>query len=495
LLIKQSEESIAFIAKAGCPIWMFPKNNSALLFDGLNDTPVDVPYGEMPSASVFMENLQVNQRPRENYTAFLSNNRSYFAVGPKWKQFPIRGIITDASLKFEFSVYRKEAVEITQPTPLLRHILEENTISSTLSEMDKLQTYFRNEQAKAEEILRLINKISSQYISEIEFNAQAFKEEADAKIRAQEEFIKPQIAKLNKTFKAKIRHLTSSFDRELENLQKLKTKTQKLIEKTQADIRYFEQEAKKQGKSGHRVYEKRWKEKAKAAQKELSGLKKEFKNIEDNIKRLTKQKGQDLSKVNFQLDAEIKLLRQPIVDLEETRNAKMLAFKQESNRLLSLEKPIIEDINNNISQRETFSAGFSNLGFSDPQLRSTLLVYVPFYVICYEAGVSRRYLCLSPSTVNGVDFSVRFKGALGISKVKNLLTPRFKGISALISRVETLAKQNSLFENQLLGLGEKNNLLKNSAFTKDVATGLSFLKVEGWLSEREAAELSSRLTL
>jgi len=492
LFVKQPEETTTFVAKIGYPLWLFPKNNCALIFDGLSSNVYDVPYSITASASAFMENLQVNQQPRETYMAFLSSNRSYFSETPKDRHFPIRGIIADSTFKAEFSVYRREASEIIQSTPLLTPTLEENMISATINEIDKLQTYFIEEQQKLHEILRLINKTTSQYLSEIDYEAEAAKEETNAKIRAQEEFINPKITKLTKEYKVKIKELTSSFDRELESLQKVRSKTKKLIEKTQAEIQHYEQEAKKQGKNGHEIYEKRWKEKAKKTQKELSGLKKEFKNIEDNIKRLSKQKGQDIAKVNFELDDEIKLLRQPIADLEEYCNSKVRALKMESDNLL--EKPIIEDIKLDLSQRESTSASFNDLGISDPQLRSVTLIYVPFYVACYEAGLSRRYICIPPSTVNGVDFSVKLKGALGLSKAKSLLTPRFKSIETIIHSVETLAMVNSFFERQLWSLGEKNNLLKNSAFNTDVNCGLSFLKVEGWLSEREASELSSKLT-
>ena len=74
-----------------------------------------------------------------------------------------------------------------------------------------------------------MKKTTSQYVTEIDYEAVAAKEEADAKIKAQQEFINPQIAKLNKEYSRKIKDLTESFDKELESLQKLKAKTEKFI--------------------------------------------------------------------------------------------------------------------------------------------------------------------------------------------------------------------------------------------------------------------------
>ena len=338
-----------------------------------------------------------------------------------------------------------------------------------------------------------MKKTTNQYVTEIDYEAVAAKEEADAKIKAQQEFINPQIAKLNREYSRKIKDLTVSFDEELESLQKLKGKTEKFIAATESDIKEYERSAKAAGKKGHEVYAKRWKEKIKLAEKELSGLKKELKNTENNINRVSKQKAADLSKLTFELDAELKLARQPIVELEAAREEKTLAYKLESNRLVACEKPIVEGIDRSLRLREAVSTVFDGLGVSEQQLKSPALLYVPFYVVCYEAGMNRRYMCVPPSLISTFDFSAKLKGALGVSKTKNLLTPRFKTIAALIAKAETLTRQNSAFEGQLWSLGEKNNLLKNSAFCLNAQRGLVTLRQSDWLSEREASELSRRL--
>ncbi len=493
LLGRQQKETLVFISKIGYPLWLFPRNNAALIFNALDDTIQSMPYGETPSAAVFLESLQVNQRPRENYLAFLSDHGTYFQQPPKQRQFTFRGLITETDFKTELSVYRREATELTTPATLLAPILEETAISATLTELDNLQSLIREDQEKLPECIRLMKKTTSQYLTELDYEATAAKEEADAKIKAQEEFINPQIAKLNKEYNRKIKDLTASFDLELENLQKQKNKTEKTTESTEAKIRQYQQEAKEHGKKGHEIYEKRWKDKVKRTQNELSALKKELKNIENNTKKVSRQKGLDVSNLNFELDSAIKLARQPILQLESARDEKTLAFKRESNRLIALEKPIMEGIEKSGRLRETISATFDDLGLSDRQIRSPLLIYVPFYVVCYEAGLERRYLTIAPSTVSSIDFSAKLKGAFGISKTNDMLEPRFRAIAALIGKVEALTKQNSSFESKLWRLGSKNNLLEDSAFRNDVDTGLVYLKHAGWLSERETADLSNQI--
>lgn len=497
LIARQPEEKLVFLSKVVYPLWLFLKNDSGFVFDGFGDSSFSISYLEVPSGKVFMESLDANSTPREKYTTFLSDHGNYFQRSMKEKQFVFRGLISDLDFKDEFNVYRKEANEITAQAnaALLSPALDEPTISSMLTEFDKLQTGLKEETERLPECTRLVNKTTSQYVTELDYEAAAAKEEIDAKIRAQEELVNPKIALLNKDYKRKIKDVTENFDKEIESLQKLKAKTLKLIRSNEGKINLYQHEAKAQATKKHAIYEKGWKEKTKQTQKELNGLKKELKNIENNVKRLSKQKVQETSKLNFGLDAEIKFARQPLRDLEAARDAKIRVFKLETDKLVKLEKPVLEDLNKSIKLRETIKAHFEGLGIRDQGLKSSALFYAPFYVACYELGVTKRYLIIPPSTISSGDFSAKLKGALGMSKIKDRLTPRFKTITALIDKVQVMAKQNAIFESQLNSLAQKNNLLNNSLFFESVEKGLVYLKSEGWLSDKEHQILGNRLTV
>src|SRR5450759_2388927 len=116
LIARQPEEKLVFLSKIGYPLWLFPKNNSTFVFDGFGDSSYSISYAEAPSTKAFMESIEVNSRPRENYMAFLSNYDSYFQQSMKEKQFMFKGLITDLDFKNEFNVYRKEATEVTAQT-------------------------------------------------------------------------------------------------------------------------------------------------------------------------------------------------------------------------------------------------------------------------------------------------------------------------------------------------------------------------------------------
>jgi len=494
LFSRQPQETLRFIAKVGYPLWVIPRNGSALIFDGFELHSNTVAYGEAPSASTFLGNLQTYQAPRENYVAFLRDYSNHFQQPPRNLQFTFRGLINNRDFMDEFSFYRKETTEIEPNMALLMPTLEEQAISQTLSELDKLLAFYGEDESKLQECLKQVKKLTSQYVTEIDYEATAAKEEDDAKIRAQQEFINPQIAKLQKEYNRKMKETAASFDRELEDNQKLQNKTEKFIVSVESDLKEYIKSAKAAGKKGHEVYEKRWKEKIKQTEKELSGLRKELKKIENTANKLAKQKAAALSNLTFEHDAEVKLAREPIAQLEAARDEKVFAYKQESNRLIACEKPIVEGIDRSMQIRGGLIAGFAGLGISDPQFKAPLLLYIPFYTVCYESGLARRYLFISPSSLGYFDLSAKLKGALGGSKISGLLVPRYQSLAAVISKAQEYIQVNSVFEAQIWGLGEKNNLLHNSGFRGSAKAELTALRQLGWLSEDEVYELSRLLT-
>ena len=272
-----------------------------------------------------------------------------------------------------------------------------------------------------------------------------------------------------------------------------KTKSEKAITSGEEKIKQFQREADSQARKNHAGYEKRWRAKVGKAKKEVDGLKKVLGKLEKNIRELNRSKTVELSKLSAKLEAEIKVARQPILDLQAIRDSKMLVFKQEAEKLLRLEKAVAETLYVAIKEREALNGRFEALGIKDPQLKGPAIFYVPFYTVCYQAGLSRRYIFLPPSTMSPVGFSTRLKGAFGMSKIKEMFVPRFRAITGLIDSCQVLVRQNTAFETEVDVLGEKNNLLAKASVLDSIGKGLVYLHHEGWLSDKEYQALSDSL--
>jgi len=495
IIIKQPKEKLSFITQIGYPLWLFPNSDIALIFDAVNPTNYLMSYPEFPSSKAFIESLESCSKTKEEYFTFLSDHQSYFQQPTKEKRLSLKGLIVDEDFKKEFTLYRKEATETCNIAnlTLLNPTLEESTISSMLSELSKLRLFFKEDADRLPECLRLLTKITSQFATELEYAAQAVEDEANAKIRASEELVNPQIAKLNSDYKHRIADVSRSYNDEIQSLTKQKEKTEKLIENNEEKIKQYQRQAQSQAKKNHASYEKRWKEKSNKTNKEFDGLKKEQNRLEKQIRDVTNQRNIEISKLSYKFDVDVKLARQPILDLETLRNAKMAEFKKEILALQNAERPVAEGLYGTIRQRESVNAKFEDLGFRDMLLKSPALFFVPFYLICYQAGLRRRYIFVPPSSANSVGFSAKLKGVFGMAKVKDAFTPRFHAMAELIENCQIIAKQNTEFDIELNKIGEKNNLLNERAFLETIAKGLIYLSHEGWLSDREYQALNDSL--
>ncbi len=488
LIVKQPEEKLLFLSKVGYPLWLFPKNHRTLIFDGVNNSSYSIIYTEIPSAKQLLQRLESSVRPLENYLTFLSSYVDYFQKPLPQRQFTLNGLIGDLDFQNDFTVYNKEAGEVTHETTskffLLKPSLDERAIANILAASDSLQSTLKEEADNLSECIKQIKKTTNIHKTEIEYQSEAAKEEINAKIKAQTEIVNPQIAETNKQHNQKIKQTTRSFNNEIQSLQKLRSKTIKIINKTQTKIKVYEQEAKAQENKEHLIYARRWRNKIKQADSELTDLKRKLKNLENNIEQLNKQKVQEIYLLKSDLESEIERAWQPIRDLEAERSAKMTYYRQQNLKMIDLETPVVDGLIKNLGSWDSTKDKFENLG-AEGELDSPVLFYMPFYLACFIVNNNKRYLIVPPSTVGYEGFSSKLKGALGISKIKNLLNPRFKSIALFMRKIQELIQQDAQLENQLYVLGEENNLLKNSVFQENVREGLIYLKQEGWLSSKE----------
>jgi hypothetical protein len=99
-----------------------------------------------------------------------------------------------------------------------------------------------------------------------------------------------------------------------------------------------------------------------------------------------------------------------------------------------------------------------------------------------------------PSVANSMSFIAKLKGALGKAKVKQLLVPRFKAVTSLLEGLPALIERDAAFAREIYEAGDKANLLKGASAREEIKNGLEKLKGEGWLSEKEYANFSQKLT-
>lgn len=489
LLLRRNREKIAFVAKMGYPLWMFPFQTDVLLFDGLNVFNRSFPYTQMSNVRDFADELEESCRARETYAAFLASHNDYFAKSAKETNHPLGGLISDVGFLSEMDSYRREADKMETPPAhlcLLSSKTDESRLETTTREIEGLQVSFQNDVKDLNASIQLLEKTFQTFHKELHDNVKAVKDEFALKIKTEEATTAPKVKALRDDYDQKTIELAKNFANQQLPLHTEKLKLKKTVEETEEKITQYNLKAKASGESEDALAKERWKQQIKDTKQELSTTEKQLKNAEKALEDMEKNRVNEASRLKLELENGIKEARKNIVDLEASRDAKILMIRQEMDGLEKQTKLVTEQIGTTVKLREASLAQLGNLHlkpFSEELNKA--LVYVPFYVMCYSAKTSRRYLVLPPSIVGTIDISTKLKGALGKARVKSLLLPRFKNITSLAENIQELIRENTAFELELKELGDQNNILATSATWEDIEQGLLSLKEQGWLSDKD----------
>ena len=497
LLMKQPEERVAFIAKMGYPLWLSQWSKIALVFDGLNQTRYNLSYLAIPDVNIFMENLKRAARTRETHTAFLVNCLNYFEPSGVEKGFVVNNLMREPQFLKEFECYHREAAKPDQGSSsigLLSTTINESSIASEIHELDRLYLSLRKNIENLTRCMKLLNRTTRQYVKELRDKVKAIKVDFGVRISEEEQFVAPRINKVKDDYDFQIASLTKSFETRHLPIQHEKTRLEKSREHAVARIEECKLQTKKHAEADKRAVEANWKEKANKTRKELSEIEKQLKQTEKALKNLEEQRTLEIFNLEEELETKVKEARKSVMELEASRDAKILIHNQEAEKLEKQTQQITDQIARTIKLQEANVAEFEKLGFRrDLGVEEIELYHVPFYVICYQVELKKRYLILPPSVVSTVGVFTKLKGALGMAKIKGLLVPRFKTVSSFVDAIPAFTQQNAMFETELRELGTQNNILGVDSIRVEIKNGLERLKNEGWLSDKEFDAIEQRI--
>jgi chemotaxis protein histidine kinase CheA len=497
LIMKQPEEKITYIAKLSYPLWLFPWSELSLIFDGLNQNSSSLTYVTVPDVTAFLDNLRRGARTQETHMAFLSDNINYFQTPAAEKMFLMNGLIQEPQFQAEFDGYRREASKTSQENlmALLPPSLDEAVISSGIHELENLHSALNSRVENLYKCIKLLSKVTRQYVKELRNRVKNAEEDFDSKIKEEELAVAPRINQIKDEYDFQTTSLAKNFEKKRLPIEKEKKRLEKSREQAVSKLERGKLEAKTHAEKNQRAAEERWKEKNNKTKKELSEIENQLKQTEKNLKDLEEKRTIEIFKLHEEQETKVKEARQCLLELEASRDAKILIHTQEVETLEKQTREISDQINRTAKLLEANIAQFEKLGIKKEfGSYGSLMYYMPFYVVCYQRESNKRYIIIPPSVVSTVGIFTKLKGALGMSKIKRLLTPRFKTVASFLDSINVLALQDGIFETELNELGAKNNLLADAEVRKEIKVGLSCLKSEGWLSDKEFELIDQRIS-
>ncbi|MDH5266485.1 MAG: hypothetical protein OEW62_02265 [Candidatus Bathyarchaeota archaeon] len=496
LVMKQPPEKLVFIAEVCYPFWLVTLDKMGLLFDGLSTTSHPLTYLTVPDVQVFLDSVNRSSRTRQAYMAFLSENLNYFQLSGNEERKVIDGLITDPEFLHEFTSYLSKATTIKTSLPdmvVVSPTLDESSIFSIIEELQSLKSKFAEEVDALYTSMKFISaktgnfvKVTRNEIKEIEEKFSKEIEECDASIAE-------KVDEIRRNYDEKVTKFSKKVQKELLNLRKGKIKLEKTNEQLVAEIEHCEAETKTHAINKDSIGERKWREERDKLKKRLSENEAEIKELVEKIKEIKDEKKIKIFELKSECDTKIKEAARDLVEIESSRDAKIRTHEEEMQKLEEQTSSIIGQIDELAKLREASIAEFDKLGVQQKRKKHKL-IYMPFYLVCFQFKLRKRYVHFPPSIVDSISFSVKFKGALGKAKIKQLLQPRSKTIVSLLNKFPLLMQQNAVFNREMNEACAKANILRTKNLRESIRNGLERIREEGWFSEKEYGSFSQMLT-
>lgn len=487
IVAKQSPEKMNFISKVSYPFWLLPFHETSLIFDGFKMTSLNLLYPIIQDIKAFIDGVERSRSSRQAYQAFLLDHSNCFQPSNEEETKTIEGLITDATFQQDFNSYLSKTKPFNLPSSeiaVLPPMINEAFILSAHKELESLRAKFVNEVNNLSKSMKLLNAATKDFVETVQDEMKEVKDEFEKELEKRLGPVEGQVREIRRKCDAEITLASKSFEKELLQLQKEKVKREKTRDQLSRKIAHAQAQAKTSAARKDDVGERRWKEEKKRRKKEHSNVESEIKKLERQIKEAEDKKSSELFRIKSECDIKVQEATRELVEIEASRDAKVQILTQEMEKIEGLTATIIKQIDSAAKLREASIFTFEKYGIPR-KYDQIALVYMPFYLVCFQSGTRKRYVYFPPSNVNNVKFSVKLKGVLGMAKVKQLFSPRSDAVVSLLNKLPFMLEENAVFEREVSEKAAKADMLRAKDASESIRSGLIRLKEEGWLSEKE----------
>ena len=482
-----------FVAKVHYPFWIAPLKNLALLFDGLNLSSHTITYPAIPDPQAFKDNMNQCSSTCEIYLNFLSNNLDHFQTSNGEQKKTVEGLISDVAFLGEFMNYLKEAT--TVDTPIVDSVIvssaqDETRIKSNIKELENAYSNICQELETLTEIIKLLSKRTQETLGALREEIKATEEKFSTQIEKAKKDMEKKKLQITKEYNEKITEATNKYEQEILTHRKELIKLEKTKGEITSEIERIEAEIKTAVVNKDDNAEQKLKEKRTELKKGLPDIITAIKNLEENILEIEENKKKEFFQLKQENIEKIKEVGSDLKEIESSRDAEVKISQDEMEKIDEMTSTIIKKVDQLAKMRETVLTEFDSLGIKKEKVSLTL-VYMPFYLLCYQAGSKRRYTHVAPSVIGNSGLGSRLMGKKRINK---LFQSRSQKIVSILNRFLKVIDENVVFSNEITEACKKANILESKEDLALMKKGLSELEIEGWLSSAEYASFGKIIT-
>jgi hypothetical protein len=433
---------------------------------------------------------------RQAYEAALSDHVHSFESTRNSEEKTLVGLISGKDFAEDFESYLKELEGAERSSVgsrvCLLPVIDEVSISSSLDDLAELEAALDSDIKSLTEAMKLISALTREHTDTIRGEMKAVQSEMNQKISVAKSSASKKLSRIKERYDAMVLKTSNQFEKQLQVLHQKRVAFEKKqdravsqVERCQSEILTFRNRRDARG-------EKRWKEEKDKWKREFAALKRSIEDLDKQIRDVESEKAIEISNVRAEFNAQSNAAMAGVRELEAVRDSKVRLCSQETDSLNDLTSSIVTQTDSLSKQKRGALLELSEMGMRQSR-RKLAVVYVPFYLSCYQSGSQRRYAVFSPSIVGNMKAITKFKGMLGISKVRSLFQPRSKAVSNVLAQVVTLIDQNPVFEKEVHDIGSDANILQSDEARERIRHGLADLRDENWLSPNETEDLCSML--
>ena len=495
LFRKRPPEKVVFIAEVYYPFWIAPFRGSAILFDGLNISSHTMTYPAVPDLQVFKDNLNQRSSTRQIFATFLSNHLNYFQDSNSEQHKVIEGLISDVDFLREFMEYSKEATITENPVTdsvLISPAHDEKQIMNNIQELEISRSRVAQELDELNEIIKLLNAKTQQFLGTLREEVKAKDEKFSGSIEVAKATLEKKKSQINNEYAGKVTEASTKYEQETVTLQKEILKLEKTRDTLQSEIEHVETEIKNSVINKDDESEQKWKEKRNELKRKLPEIAPAIRDLEIKIQEIEENKKKEIFQLKQDCDAKMKEAGKDLFEIESSLDSEKKICQDEMEKIEELTSSIISKIDEFSRMREATLGEFDALGIREERI-APLLVYMPFYLQCYQSKSDKRFNYVPPSIVSTMSLNARLK-AIGKKRITQLFQPRSQKIISILNSFIVLLGENIAFNHEINDACNKANLMQSREATELIKSGLNELKTEGWLSDGEFESFRQILT-
>ena len=493
--LKKTEEKLVFITQVCYPIWLIPHNKATLIFDGLGLASHASSFDVTPDVKVFNKDVQRNQKTTESYTATLTRNIDYFRTSQAKEETKIEGLITTPDLKKDLKTLlslKKKTKKQSRNSVFLKPITRIHEIRSQIKQLSALEKKNDRDIKNINASMKLLNTATARRVKAIKDEIEKIRKTHRKQIKKTKLKMTKSLQQVNNQYNQKIARTSKKYKKRLLQLNKKQTRLKKKAKSLRKEAKQIETKIKSSKPPQRKRYERRWIMNLGRTKKKLQTLRKQTKVNSKRIRMVENAQKRELAKQRRACCKRIQSINRKYRDRQGSREAEIIMKRQEIATVEEVTRIITKSMQSVLQKKKLFNAEFEKI-FIPQTKKAVRMVYLQFYLARYEKGDKRRYTIYPPSTIEDMGILTKMKGALGATKVKNLIKPRSEAMAAFLNQLLTLFEKKPMLEKDVTEASIQKSILLLKRHRIGISKGLKQLENENWISKKERQVFSKIL--